>query len=212
MKPTKIPAAILCSSLLLGATAALADSGQFLISNVQLDSALKVLTITGQGFATGEKVSLANIDITSQCPVTSGTIVTCTFPSALSPGEYRVVVFQNGGHFDVFDLTAGAVGPIGPQGPKGANGTNGINGTNGTNGAMGLPGTNGTNGTNGAQGPPGPGVNLAGQTCGTFGVMTGVSADGNTLQCRCGAATFTPSVTSGVVDSFNAFWPGGGRT
>src|SRR5580704_6913396 len=137
MRPTKIPAAILCSSLLLGTTAALATPSVIIIKQVQLDSALKVLTITGQGFVTGEKVSLANTDITSQCPVTSSTLITCTFTSALNPGEYRVTVLQTPGIFDVFDVTIGAIGPIGPQGPKGANGTNGINGTNG---AMGLPG------------------------------------------------------------------------
>jgi hypothetical protein len=111
MKLMKIPAAILCSSLLLGTTAALATpSVIIIITQVQLDSTLKVLTITGQGFATGDKVSFANIDITSQCPVTPSAIVTCTFPAALNPGEYRVIVSQSAGIFDVFDVTVGAVG------------------------------------------------------------------------------------------------------
>jgi len=56
MKPAKITAAILCSSIVFGATAALAN--QLIISQVQLNSALTQMTITGQGFAKGDKVTL----------------------------------------------------------------------------------------------------------------------------------------------------------
>jgi hypothetical protein len=99
MKPTKIPAAILCSSLLLGTTTAPAsasdDGRRVVISQVQLNSALTQMTITGQGFAAGEKVTLGTTNITSQCSLTFAAIITCTFTSALNPGEYRVVVSKN---------------------------------------------------------------------------------------------------------------------
>jgi len=67
MKLTKIPAATLCSSLLLGTTAASASAAPVLISQVELNSALTKLTITGQGFAAGDKVTLGTRNITSQC-------------------------------------------------------------------------------------------------------------------------------------------------
>ena len=72
MKPTQITSAILCSSLLLGTTAALADFSY--ISQVQLNSALTQMTITGKGFAAGEKVILGSMNITSQCSLGSATL------------------------------------------------------------------------------------------------------------------------------------------
>ncbi len=48
MKPTQIPAAILYSSVLLGTPAALADPGKLIITQVQLNSALTQMSITGQ--------------------------------------------------------------------------------------------------------------------------------------------------------------------
>jgi hypothetical protein len=104
MKPAQIPAAILCASLLLGTTAAMAVSSQLIISNVQLNSALTQMTITGQGFAAGDTVSLGNSPITSQCSLGSASLIACTFTPALTTGEYRVVVLQTPGIFDVFDL------------------------------------------------------------------------------------------------------------
>src|ERR1700730_6223877 len=112
MKPAQITSAILCSSLLLGTTAALADSG-LIISQVQLNSALTQMTITGNGFAAGEKVILASMNITSKCSLTSTTVITCAFSPALNPGEYRLVVARNDDNFNVFDVTVGAVGPAG---------------------------------------------------------------------------------------------------
>jgi hypothetical protein len=119
MKPAKITSAILCSSLLLGTTAARAVPSQLIVSQVQLNSALTQMTITGQGFAAGDHVTLGTSDVTSQCSLGSATLITCNFTSALNPGEYRVVVLQTPGIFDVFDLTTPLVGPAGPQGPAG---------------------------------------------------------------------------------------------
>jgi hypothetical protein len=160
MKPTQITSAILCSSLLLGTTAARADSGP-VISQVQLNSALTQMTITGRGFAVGEKVILASMNITSQCSLTSTTVITCNFTPALNPGEYLLVVAKSDYNFNFFDVTVGAVGPqgpkgdtgaIGPQGPPGAQGPQGVQGPQGAQGPAGPAGTNGTNGTNGTDG------------------------------------------------------------
>jgi hypothetical protein len=114
------------------------------------------MTLTGQGFAAGETVSLGTSDITSKCNLGSATLITCTFSPALTPGEYRVVVFQNGSHFDVFDLTTPLVGPAGPAGPAGAAGPSGPQGPMGLPGAQGPQGHQGPQGLPGATGPAGP--------------------------------------------------------
>src|SRR5450631_1741452 len=117
----------------------------------------------------------------------SGTIINCTFepptfPAGLPAGQYRLVVKNSQGDassFDVFDLITPLVGPAGPQGPIGP------------------------------QGIPGPGVNLAGQNCGAFGLVSGFDGNGNII-CRCAGAQFKASVTADVAGTFNVqSWPGG---
>jgi len=171
MKLAQIPSAILWSSLLLGAAAAPASASErVVISQVQLNSSLTQMTITGQGFAAGEKVTLGSSNITSQCSLGSATIITCGFTPALNPGEYRVVVSKNEDHFDVFDVTAPLAGPAGPAGPTGATGPAGPQGPQGPAGPQGPQGLKGDTGATGATGPQGPpGAN---GTFSTAGVVT----------------------------------------
>ena len=65
MKLAQIQSAILCSSLLLGITPVLA-AYKVIILQVQLNSALTQLTITGHGFTAGDKVSLGTSDISTR--------------------------------------------------------------------------------------------------------------------------------------------------
>jgi len=166
MKLAQFPSAILCSSLLLG-TAAAPASAAVTIFEAQLNSALTLLTITGQDFTKRSTVSLGTSNITSLCSLgnTTGTIITCTFSPALTPGEYRIVVLDPAaGVSDVFDLTtplvgpagpAGTTGPAGPAGPIGATGAAGPAGPIGATGAAGPAGPMGPMGLPGAQGVPG---------------------------------------------------------
>jgi hypothetical protein len=66
MKLAQIPSAILCSSMLL-VTAAAPASANITIFAAQFNSALTQLTIYGQGFAAGDKVTFGAGDITSLC-------------------------------------------------------------------------------------------------------------------------------------------------
>ena len=129
MKPTKIPAAILRSSLLLGTNAAVAATATSVtIFGVQLNPPTQttpptqLMIITGQGFLVVDKILLGTNNITSLCSLgnASGTLITCTF-TPLNPGEYRVVVSksESASLTDVFDLTAPLAGPTGPAGTTG---------------------------------------------------------------------------------------------
>jgi hypothetical protein len=159
MKLAQIPAAILYSSFLLATTAAPAAPSSVTIFEAQLNSALTLLTITGQGFTKRSNVSLGTDNITSLCSLgnTTGTIITCTFSPALTPGEYRIVVLDPAaGVSDVFDLTTPLVGPAGPAGPTGPMGPGGPPGPMGLPGAQGIPGAQGLQGPPGSTGPTGP--------------------------------------------------------
>lgn len=173
MKPTQIPSAILWSSLALAMAAAPASALNVAIFEAQLNSSQTQLTIAGQGFTKRSTVTLGTDNITSLCSLgnMSGTLITCTFSPALTPGEYRIVVLDPAaGVSDVFDLTtplvgpagpAGTTGPAGPAGPIGATGAAGPAGPIGATGAagpagpMGLPGAQGVPGAQGAQGAQG---------------------------------------------------------
>jgi hypothetical protein len=124
----QIPSAILWSSLLLVTAAAPASALNKTIFAAQLNSALTQLTIYGQGFAATDRVTFGAGDVTGICNLASTTI-TCTTNTPVSPGEYRVGVFNPNaigvaGQFDVFDLTVPATGPAGPAGPAGPDGRN----------------------------------------------------------------------------------------
>jgi hypothetical protein len=102
---------------------------------------------------------LGTDNITSLCSLgnTTGTIITCTFSPALTPGEYRIVVLDPAaGVSDVFDLTTPLVGPAGPAGPTGAMGPMGLPGAQGVPGAQGAQGIQGIQGPTGNTGPTGP--------------------------------------------------------
>ena len=102
---------ILCSSLLLGTTAALAAPSSVTIFEAQLNSAQTLLTITSRSFTKRNHASLETDNITSLCSLgnTTGTPITCMFvlpdfPFGLPPGEYRILVLDPGaGVSDVFD-------------------------------------------------------------------------------------------------------------
>ena len=157
MKLAQIPSAILWSSLLLVTAAAPASASNITIFSAQLNSALTQLTIYGQGFAAGDKVTFGAGDVTSLCNLGSSTTITCTSPTAVNPGEYRVGVLNPSaiGQFDVFDVTVGAVGPAGPAGPPGPAGPIGPAGPTGPTGLTGPPGPTGLTGPAGPTGPTG---------------------------------------------------------
>ncbi len=159
MKPARIPAAILCSSVLLATAAApaSADDSHIVIFGVQLNSQLTQMTITGKNFIAGGKVFLAGRQITSpnSCSTTPGTLITCTFATPLNLGESQLLVRGREGEFDVFDVTIGAQGLQGPKGDTGAPGATGPQGNPGATGATGPQGNPGATGATGPQGNPG---------------------------------------------------------
>jgi hypothetical protein len=133
MKSTQIQSAILWSGLLLSTAAVPAYAVSIVIFSVQTDSARTHLTINGQGFSTGDKVSLGLTDISTQCSLgsPSGTVITCAFAQPIIPGAYRLVVSNpltsssSIATSDVFDVTTPIIGPAGPAGPQGPIGPTG---------------------------------------------------------------------------------------
>ncbi|MGH6846820.1 MAG: hypothetical protein ACREC0_05105 [Methylocella sp.] len=211
MKPAQFPSALLCSSALLATAAAPALAGDIAIFAVQLNAAQTQLTITGKGFTTKSKVSLAGSQIAppNGCIATPGTLITCTFTPALNPGDYRLAVGGSGDDFAVFDVAVPMAGSKGATGAAGATGPQGPQGPAGPTGATGAAGANGNAGAAGATGSPGPSFALAGQTCGSYGQVTGITGS-NAIQCRCDPATITVTATSATngVDVAQR-WPGG---
>jgi hypothetical protein len=186
MKQPRIPAAILCSSLLLGTTAALAAPSSVTIFEAQLNPAQTLLTITGRGFTKRSNVSLGTDNITSLCSLgnTTGTIITCmfvppNFPSGLPAGEYRIFVLDPAaGVSDVFDLTTPLVGPAGPAGPTGPTGPSGPIGPMGVPGAQGIQGPTGSAGATGLTGPTGPAGTFS--SAGVISIAQSINVPANT--------------------------------
>jgi hypothetical protein len=96
------------------------------ITGVHVDTNTNTIMIMGQDF-TGPGllgVTLGDATITTQCQVSSATMIICTFSGGLPPaGDYRLTVARGSGSSGYnYDLTIGAVGAVGPQGPIGLTG------------------------------------------------------------------------------------------
>ena len=107
----------------------------------------------------------------------------------------------------------GDTGAVGPAGPKGDTGVTGLGGPQGVQGAVGSTGAQGMQGPPGPIGPAGPagsGGSPANQTCGSFGLVSGITSEAR-IRCRCGGAEFRMTATADV-DGVLQSWPGDQQT
>ncbi|WP_395846759.1 hypothetical protein [Cystobacter fuscus] len=142
------------------------NQSQLVITNVEVDHALRTMFIYGRNFLTSTgvapvvHVAEVGVAVKHYGPST----VAVELPSAfLQPGSYLLSMSTgpNLEQNDSFDVTIGNTGPqgpkgdTGPQGPQGIQGAQGPQGPQGPQGSKGDTGPQGPQGIQGAQGPQG---------------------------------------------------------
>jgi hypothetical protein len=145
------------SSAAMGA--APVDSGQVVITSIEIDYDLKKLMIYGRNLGGGVPV----VDLSETPLLVVGVrtgLITAQLPQYIldEAGSYLLTVAYGvePADRDVFYVTIGSNGPRGPQGPPGPQGAVGPQGSKGEKGDKGDKGDPGPIGPPGQKGDPGP--------------------------------------------------------